>query len=241
MKSFLFAVGFLTSIPVPTRADFSPKVFGRSGRWFPVIGLSLGAILFGSYWLLGRVFPPMLQAAAVTAIWALLTGALHLDGLADCADGLLVTASKTRRLEILKDSSTGAFGAVALILFLLVKFAAIASLTDLRAILLAPLIGRWVMLLIARFPPARPGGMGAMFREGLSMPVLVFGGALTLAASLLTGWRGILALILALLVALGVGKLALNRIDGVTGDVLGAACVLAELSVLLVFAGETLL
>lgn len=246
------ALGFLTVLPA--RADsFQPGDLGRAAAWFPIIGFGLGAILAAAHFFFNQLFSPLLAAALTVALWAAITGGLHLDGLADCCDGLLASATRERRLEIMRDPRLGAFGAVGLFLFLALKILAVASLSNPPAIpfavrwlppldlpllpfTLAAVIGRWLILLVARQPPARPGGMGADFALGLT-PVTIIVAALTpLALVVVGGARAFAAAALAHLVALGIVALARNRIGGVTGDVLGLTVEVAELVVLLVFA-----
>jgi adenosylcobinamide-GDP ribazoletransferase len=163
------------------------------------------------------------------------TGALHLDALGDCFDGLFAAAPPARRLEILNDVHLGAFGVVAVVLLLLIKAAAIASSEDARALLLAPVAGRWMALLLARSRPARPEGLGGRLhaeqgRAGLAWALPV------IASSLLFGGRGPAALAAGLLTTWGLGRLAHRRLGGQTGDVLGAGIELSEAAVLIAFA-----
>src|SRR5688572_27216434 len=106
VRDFLCAVGFLTIVPVPAG---SPGGLGRSAVWFPAVGLLLGLMLAAVDAALVRLFPPFLAAAILVALWALLTGGLHLDGLIDSCDALLASAPRERRLEILRDPHRGAF------------------------------------------------------------------------------------------------------------------------------------
>jgi adenosylcobinamide-GDP ribazoletransferase len=204
--------------------------------------------------LLGALFSPVLAAALLVALWAALTGGLHLDGLADCFDGLLAAVPPERRLEILRDPRLGAFGGIGLALHLLLKTLAVASLpafslslplpfalglllpASLAPLLLAPALARWLILPVALQPMARPGGLGAEFALGLSRRALLISALIPLGVALLSGPRGLLAAALAALVAAGLVLLALRRLGGLTGDVLGLVVELAELVVLLTFA-----
>ncbi len=235
------AFGFLTTLPVPNGAP-RPGDLGRAAVWFPLVGLVLGALLAGGWLLFGRLFSPLLAGALVVALWAALTGGLHLDGLADCGDGLLAAATPARRLEIMRDPRLGAFGGLSLILFVMLKVLAVAALpagdwwVRVVPLLLAPVVGRWLLLLAARQPNARPGGLGADFALGLQPRTLWLAGAATLLLTLLGGGRGLVALALAHGVALLVFRAARARLGGVTGDVFGLTVELAELTVLLTFA-----
>ena len=107
------ALGFLTTLPTPA-VDYDPDAFSRAGGYFPWVGLLLGVILAAVYLLLDLIFPSPIVAVLAVALWALLTGGLHLDGLADCCDGSLAPVSPQRRLEIMRDPRVGAFGAIGL-------------------------------------------------------------------------------------------------------------------------------
>jgi len=256
-NDLLLAIGFLTVFPVQTPAP-QPGDLGRAGVWFPTVGLILGVVLATAHFVLSQLFSPLLTAALVVALWAALTGGLHLDGLADCCDGLFAAISPERRLEIMRDPRLGAFGGLGLMLFLILKILALASLPPLSTFhlplsstflhplslalgpsscfLLAPSLARWLILLVARQPSARPGGLGADFALGLTPKVFILAALIPLALILLGGWRALIAAALAHLVAFVVIRLARARLGGITGDVLGLTVELSELAVLLAFA-----
>ena len=126
------ALSFLTVLPAGGH-DAAPSVsLGRA--WFPAVGLLLGGLAGGALWLVSHATSPLVGAVAALAVLALLTGALHLDGLADAADGLLGGATPERRLEIMRDSRLGSFGAVVVVLVLLGDWAALAGMSPLRAL-----------------------------------------------------------------------------------------------------------
>lgn len=234
MNSLLFALGFLTSIPVRTPAP-QPGELGRAGAWFPLVGLIIGAILAGAHIALNQVFSPLLSAALLVALWAALTGGLHLDGLADCGDGLLAAVSRERRLEIMRDPRLGTFGGATLILHLLLKTFALASLPVPAsiALLLAPSIARWAILIVAVQPSARPGGLGNAFKQGLSRPVYASAAIIPIVLMAIGGWRAIGAVALVHAAVWGIVRLTRSRLGGVTGDVFGLTVEVSELIVLL--------
>lgn len=238
MTEFWLALSFLTTIPTPV-IPFVEGGLGRSAKWFPLVGLVLGLILAGSHWLLRLVLPESVTAVLIIALWAWLTGGLHLDGLADCGDGLLVAASRERRLEILKDSRLGAFGAILLVLFLLLKVTAVTALPIPNlALILAPVLGRWFILVAARLPSARPGGMGDSFAASLTPRALLLAAIVPFLLIVIGGWRSgqtVLAVLLAVLVTFVILRLARSRLGGVTGDVYGLVVEMVELMVLLAF------
>ena len=247
------AVQFLTVLPV--------RLPGRSGAagehgapdmlsalpWFPVVGAALGGLLALVDWALTPVFSVAVRSAVVLVVSALVTGMLHLDGFVDCCDALLGTRSVERRLEILRDSRVGAYGALGAALLCLGRFAALESLpVGVRAFALiaAPLLGRWsIVYAVTRYPYARQSGAGTPFRAGkgsLVLPSLV-ALALLLASSLLVPLAHPHAFLLTgllAIVSLGMAAAwawwASRRLGGgLTGDTYGAANELVELVVLL--------
>ncbi len=243
MTSLALALRYLTIVPIPGGAHLEPTTLGRAAPWFPLIGLALGLIVAAGERAIGVVFPSLLDALLAVTLWKLLTGGLHLDGLADCLDGL-VGRDAGDRLRIMRDSRIGAFGAVGLILFLLLEVASVSELASAarwRAFAAAPALARAMPPLIAWvFPPATPLGQGAMFRSGLTrMRVAVavaLGGVITVAA---LGRAGLLVFALVAVASLGVGRFFTRQLGGVTGDVLGAAIETAELIVLLTMVAWT--
>lgn len=237
VQEIALAFSFLTILPMPTVA-YQPGRLGRAGRWFPVVGLVIGILLTGAQGLLLHFFSPLLTAALVTTLWAALTGGLHLDGLADCCDGLLAATGHERRLEIMRDPRTGAFAVIGLALFLIVKVTAIAALpTTLPALLLAPTGGRWLLLWVARQPAARSGGLGADFAAGLTTSTLLW----ALIAPVALGFIfPSLHLLIAGALAGGITwwiiRVVRTRLGGVTGDVFGLVVELSEVAVLLAYA-----
>ena len=255
MKGFRLAIGFLTILPARVGAT-RPGDLGRAAGWFPLVGLLLGIVLSAAAWLLGRLFPPLLAGGLVVALWAALTGGLHLDGLADCGDGLLAAAAPERRLEIMRDSRLGAFGGLTLALFLILKVLAAGALPALvllawqpnlahpaawlpfGPLVVAAVCARWLILPLGLQKGARPGGLGADFALGLSPRVLLAAGAVMVVVTALGGLRALLAVAAAHGVAWLVLQVARRRLGGVTGDILGLTIELSELTVLLVYAAR---
>jgi adenosylcobinamide-GDP ribazoletransferase len=241
MKSLRLAVGFLTLLPVEAGAS-QPGDLGRAAAWFPAVGIVIGAVLAAAHYALGLLFQPLLAAALVVALWATITGGLHLDGLADCCDGLMAPVSRERRLEIMRDPRLGAFGGLGLALFLMLKVLALASassggpLAALWLLLFAPCLARWLILIVGLQPTARPGGMGAAFSSGLDSRRLLLAAILPAALLPASPIPGLAAAGVAHAMTMGVIGLARSRLGGVTGDVFGLTLELGELSVLLVFA-----
>src|SRR5215211_471628 len=224
----------MTTLPVRLPDDWSAGDSGRAAVWYPFVGLVIGA-LAGLVWK-GAMFvlPPLVAGVLTLAAWVILTGGLHLDGLADCCDGLFVSAARERRLEIMKDPHVGAFGVIGLVLVLLLKSAAFTSGSGL-GILLAASLSRWCILPAGLLPLARPSGMGADFVAGLRPSFLVWGAVIPLAIAILLGARGVLCALAGLGAAGLVLLLATSRIGGVTGDVFGMLVEIVETVVLVTF------
>ena len=133
MTGLLVAARYLTIVPLPGVVPGRADSLGRAAVWFPAIGLGIGAVLFGAERVTAVLFPSLLAALLTVTAWKLLTGGLHLDGLADCLDGLAGHDAE-HRLAIMRDSCIGAFGAIGLILFLLLEVVAVAELPSAPAV-----------------------------------------------------------------------------------------------------------
>ena len=227
------AVRFLTVLPLPGRAEVSEEVLGRSTAWFPLAGVLIGAILAGAGALAGLLWSQLTVRVLVVAGWAALTRGLHLDGLADSADGLLGGPTREKRLAIMKDSRVGTFGVVAVVGLLALKLAFLAELEDMalwRLLVPACALARWAMLLaIFAFPTAVPGGMAGRFKRLCGWPQLGIGTFVAAAVSFF--FLGVWGLSLLALLALAtlLWSLAVRRaLGGHTGDTYGALGELGE-------------
>ena len=241
IRGFVTAARFLTVVPVPGRPLDGPDALGRAAGWFPLVGLALGVVLTLVDRLLSLAFPPTVSALLVVVTWKLLTGGIHLDGLADSLDGL-AGRDTDQRLAIMRDSRIGVFATVGVILVLLLGFTALAGLPwplRAKALLLAPAAGRVMPLLLARTcEPATPGrGVGAAFIESVTSWALAAGGVVVAAASLALLWLwGLAAAGAGLAVSWALGRYLAARLGGLSGDGLGAGVELAELGVLVAIA-----
>jgi adenosylcobinamide-GDP ribazoletransferase len=208
---------------------------------FPVIGLAVGALTACLAWALSGVFPPGVLALALVAWLLAVSGGLHVDGLADTADGFLSARPRERALEIMKDSHVGTMGIVTVVLVLALKGAALASLPASalwRATLLAPVAGRCALVFeMIALPAARQGeGLGSLFLASRHRAEAAWAGlALVGTAWLAAGVAGLVAVGAAAVTVLLFSVFCYRRIGGVTGDTLGAACELAELAVVVAF------
>lgn len=239
LGDFFGALGFLTILPCPRRFA-SMDDYSQVCGWFPVVGAAVGGILyFSARFLFFPVFSPLVASASVVALWAFLTRGFHLDGLADTFDGIGGGHDWESRLAIMKDSRLGTFGGISLASVLLLKTVLLAEFGGrLETLWLAPVMGRWSMLVGMRFfPSARPGGMGDTFRA------LCRGHQLTLASLaafwavlLLGGARGLPLLVMVPALAYLLSRWLCRMLGGLTGDSYGALCEITELAVLVFFA-----
>lgn len=209
--------------------------------WFPVVGALVGAGVGGGWWAAGEVWSPLIAAGIAVVLDLALTGMLHVDGVADSADGLLPHLPRERRLEAMAEPAVGAFGVSALVGVLVLRFSAFASIAP-EPLAVAGLwaAARGLMAVTAStIPYARPGGLAAAFTGSRGAPVVTML-TIALAAVLVVagaGGSGALALVAGLAAGAGLVVLARRRLGGFTGDVLGAAGVLVETVGLLVIAG----
>ena len=234
MKALRIACAFLTRLPVPT-GEVQPAQFGAAAACFPLIGLGLGALGLGLMTLAEPRLGPELSAWLWLASAALITGGLHLDGLADWFDAIGGgRGERARMLEIMRDPRLGAHGACALVLLLAAKQSALSGLPREAlplALLGAPALARALATcLLALYPSARSEGLGATFTSHVQVRHALLAG---LAAGAVCAPFGLAALVPCFccsLAALLMGAWAHTRIGGINGDVCGAAIEIAELA-----------
>lgn len=227
MNDALAAAALLTILPIRRELAYS----ARALAWFPLVGAALGVSLFTAALLLQNLLPPTLSAGLLVALWALLSGALHLDGTGDACDALMAAAPPERRLEILRDVHLGVFGVTAIVLVLLLKFAALTAV-PVTFLLLAPVLARWAMVYTAAFPRARREGMAELFTRGLTRREIFIATFLTFVWVAPFGWRGVIAWVGAVICATLLARLAMARLGGLTGDIYGLICETVEVTVL---------
>jgi adenosylcobinamide-GDP ribazoletransferase len=232
------ALTFLTKLPWPWHGEATSEDLARSLFWFPWVGAILGLIYLAAWSVLLRLFPAPAAAAVLVCLGVVITGGLHLDGLADTIDGLGGGRDPEDRRRIMKDSRVGAFGVLALILALLVKFAffqAAATQGWRGELILFPILSRWGMVYLAYLSPyARPeGGLGQAMTTGVSQRV-ASGASLSavILAVVLLGLKGLVLWGGVWLLAYLVSRYFRRVLGGVTGDVLGAANEIIEVAVL---------
>lgn len=250
LRLFFTALQFFTRLPIPRWVGFEPDWLHHASRYFPLVGLVVGAAAAAVYWAAALVLPPAVAVLLSTAASIYMTGAFHEDGFADACDGLGGGVTRERALEIMKDSRIGAYGAIGILLLLAVKCTALAHLPPLQAvaalIVAHPLSRLMAASLIWRMDYARAEGKAKPLAQQMS------GGEFAIAtvccvpplfvAAVTLPWPNLIVGIAAMmLAAFWFARKCARRLGGYTGDCLGAVQQLCEvafyLSVLAVLPG----
>ncbi|QOJ23629.1 MAG: adenosylcobinamide-GDP ribazoletransferase [Gammaproteobacteria bacterium] len=238
IKPFLVAIQFLTRLPVRLAAQLDEKDLGYSLLFYPLVGAMIGFILVGIGWLMTGV-PPLVASALLVTAWIILTGGLHLDGLADSADAWIGgLGDRDKTMAIMKDPNCGPAGVSAIVLITLLKFVSLYTLTianEWTAIILATVLARTLLpLLFLTTPYVRKNGLGsplAAFQpRRWSIVVIIVTFVLIF---FLTVNRYLWLALAAIITFLFLRHLMLRRIGGTTGDTAGALVEIAETAILL--------
>jgi len=237
------ALSFLTVLPVGPRAQASEEELAVSFGMFPLAGFMLGAALAFEDLALAPLFGVAIRSALVILTSVTITGALHLDALADTADALGARADRTRALEILRDSSVGVFGSIAIFSWLGLQWIALASLQGAErsaAIYLVPGLGRWAMVAVATgMDYLRPAGAGSFIKPEWDWFNLRTASVIGVIAILpVFSSRARAATAMTIVVVLALRWFYRRWLGGVTGDLLGAAGALAEVAAMLALAAR---
>ena len=250
MQALILMIQFMTRYPIPVTVDFTAERFVQGMKWMPLVGLLAGLPAAAGFlladWLLGR------EMAAIAAVILLIvvTGGLHLDGIADTADGLFCYRSRERMLEIMRDSTLGANGVIAIVLAILVKYILLHAIPGdggVPALLIAPLLGRMALTwhsAVARYAREERGIGDFVNQTGLAQAsaatllslvlvtaILLLGGMQPSLVPLVVGILHLPSIGLAVLFAAYLSW----RLGGITGDTIGATIELAELLSFFVF------
>lgn len=243
IKAFFIALGLLTRIPVPkifhVKENDSEKLFGWSVLFYPFIGLLIGGLLIFISWCLSFLAIPsngLIEAGIILTVWVLVTGALHLDGLADSADAWLGGYGDPQRtLEIMKDPYSGPAAVVVLVLVLLLKFSGLIVI-EWPVLLLAPVLARTaVMILLTTTPYVRAGGMAETAVKYIPKTLVWIVLLLVLSLSILILKEHSWGLLVLFIIAYLLRRFMVKRINGMTGDTAGAMLEVMEVSTILVF------
>ncbi len=227
-QGFALSVSMLTTLPFFRVHDFYKGINGYAVMFYPLIGFLLGLILYGTFSLLELYTSKMHAAVLVFALWVILTGALHLDGLSDTIDGLFV--KKERALEVMKDPHTGGMGMIFTVVFLLLKVATLIALDAFYLLPLVLMLGRFnAVLAIYNYPYISPNGMSALAKEEFTTAQFLFACLYVLVLSMLFS----LSLLFCSLFVLFLIKLFfMRRYGGFSGDIYGFTIELSELILL---------
>lgn len=234
MLPLWIALQFLSSLPIRLPGMPEPQQLGRSLLFYPLVGLLFGLVLYAMHLLLSGA-PLLLHAALLLTVWVWLSGALHLDGLADSADAWLGGfGDRERTLTIMKDPRSGPIAVVTLVLVLLLKFAALLALIEQGhnlALIIVPVLGRAGLLgLFLTTPYVRAGGLGQALADHLPRKAGWWVLALSaLGCALIAGFGAVL---ISLGVFVWLRRMMMRRLGGATGDTAGALLELLEMGVL---------
>lgn len=238
--SFIAALQFLTIIPIKIERD--PTQAGRATAWFPLVGLIIGMILAATNLVLSLFLPPAAVNSLVIVMLVVVTGAMHMDGLADTCDGLGGHKTPKERWQVMKDSRTGAFGVAGIVLLLLLKYVALSNIPVdwmLPTLLFMPTISRWAMVYaIFTFPNARSEGLGATYKTATRWPQFTIATVLTflLATAGLFPFfllNGTFIMVIVWIITMLVSLYLKHKFGGLTGDTYGAINEVAEVTALL--------
>lgn len=252
LEKFFGAISFLTIIPIGalgSRVAVNPV---KAVGYFPLVGAMIGGCLALAYSMASLWYSAPVSTVAVLVVETVLTGGLHLDGLADTFDGLLSRKDREKSLEVMRDSRLGALGAVSLVLVLLAKYALLSSASVLStwSLVLMPMIGKQsIVVAMSRHPYARgTGGLGSQFAQRLTRREYLEAAAVSVimtAAVLVVGEYGLLATIRvvfgeisSLVAGLLFGDYLSRRFGGLTGDMYGAINEFTELIFLVAVVGN---
>ena len=234
----LGAVQFLTIVPIQRRTT-EPW---RAAIFFPTVGAAIGAAGGGLMLATRDRLPMELSALLVVGFWIAVTGALHEDGLADVADGCRAERSRERILEIMKDSRVGTFGAVAVVLSVVVRWQGVTNLaiSTMPALVASQTLSRAASVVLARISKPATDGMGGELTAKLSTPVAIVAALQGVAAAIWCGPRAAVAMLAGCAVIVILARLYFHRrIGGVTGDCLGATSQVVEMFVLVLLACQS--
>ncbi len=236
---FIDALQFLTRLPTPRLRKSGPADLARAALWFPVVGLVIGFAIAAAVWA-GDQASPWIAALLGLLMWVWITGALHLDGLADVSDALGAGhRSPERFIEVVHDPHIGAYGVIVIVLQLISKIVLlvpIAMSPSLLALVLVPAWARWGPLVWSVLVPPLSSGMGERFSHGVHNGVVIgYGLALTALSALVAP-----LLIAALAIVLGIAAFWKFRLGGLTGDCLGASIEVTETALLFVLVASIL-
>lgn len=239
MKSLIAALSFLT--PMPLTAELSPEDFPKIQLWFSHIGLLQGTALMFSCFGLSFILSRSVVSVLAVCLWIFVTNATHLDGVADCFDGFPNPGGQAKRLAIMSDPRTGAYGVVGIVSILMLKAVLVASSKNIGWMAFIPILAavtfaRGSVLMLTFFRSARDSGLGFSLCSGRNIWFFLINLIVPITLAVFLRLPGLIALATSFAATVIIGLVAKARINGVTGDVFGLAIEVSEVSVLLAFA-----
>jgi adenosylcobinamide-GDP ribazoletransferase len=241
ITSFLAAIQLLTSIPVRLKRELTPKQLGQATLWFPLVGLGIGGILAGFNWVFNLILPSSVTNILLIIALVIITGAMHLDGLSDTCDGIAGHKTVEERWKVMRDSRTGAFGVMSIVLILLAQYIALNNVPADKmtpVLLFMPTVSRWAMVYaIFTYPYARPTGLGKAYKEATGW--LQFSIATIITLGIATGLyplfnvSGFLLFGGVLIITTALAFYLKYKFTGLTGDTYGAINEVAEVMALI--------
>jgi len=230
---------FLTRIPINKTLDVTEEDFGQGLAFAPLVGLIIGLLLYVVYWVGNLLLPLPIVAIIIVVTYIIISGGIHLDGLGDTFDGIFSGRSKGRVMEIMKDSTSGTFGVLALISVIIIDASCVYFLLlngNVEMIILFPIIGRMTCLIgSGLFKYAREDGLGKSFVNHCGVREIIIGFVFTLISFYIIGGIKYMLLVIAMsIIAYLINLYFSKKIDGITGDIIGASCELNQMTFLLV-------
>ncbi len=238
IRRLLGAIQFLTILPIPGQTE-TP---GRSALFFPLVGAFLGAFCGLTFEFFRKPFGAALAALLALSLAVALSGGLHEDGLADCADALRSGRTREKMLAILKDSRIGVYGAIALILCIAVRWQALAhvQVNAVPGLVSSFALSRSSMVVLGAITKPVGSGLASAFSQTLTPATSTLVAVQVVIAAGFCGWRGVPMLLLTAAIIAGARAYFIRRLGGVNGDCLGATCLIVETANLLVLAWHIL-
>lgn len=238
MRPVLLAVQFLTRLPIRVEAPTARQI-AASYFFYPLVGAAIGLAAVAVRRVCGLLFPETLSIALTLAFLVWITGGLHEDGLSDVADGMGAGWTPDQRIAIMKDSHIGAFGTLAIVFAILIKYAALTGMQQPQsdmALVTGQILARWAFLPLGLFNPPAREGLGSEFVKGLNAgSVLSATAVVTVGLIVFHGARGFLFLLAAASLSLMASAYFRKRIGGVTGDCFGATFQIVEIGTYAIF------
>lgn len=239
MKKFILMIQFFTRIPINMEIDIKEDDFAKGIVYFPVVGLVIAIFNVLTYLLFSKISTGLLPIVMTVLANVLITGALHVDGLADTCDGIYSARKKERMLEIMKDSRLGTNGAVAILFDLILRITLLSSVSEtniIKVILLTTIISKTMVAILAYISPKRENGLGSLFVGKVSIKNMLTTLFICGISTFLNfGYMAFIIIGLNIVLMIIFRNYILKRLGVISGDILGAANEVSEIFILVIF------